>query len=82
MSWGEMAYYDSGNLPSPLIFLHGTGCDASDWMPVIDGLPRNQRCIALDFRGHGQSTVKPAFQEFRPADPAGHPTLSKNLCSC
>lgn len=57
MSWGEMAYYDSGHLPSPLIFLHGTGCDASDWMPVIDGLPRNQRCIALDFRGHGQSTV-------------------------
>lgn len=57
MSWGEMAYHDSGHLPSPLIFLHGTGCDASDWMPVIDGLPRNQHFIALDFRGHGQSTV-------------------------
>jgi len=24
---------------------------------VTDGLPRNQRLIALDFRGHGQSTV-------------------------
>ena len=57
MSWGEMAYHDSGNLPSPLIFLHGTGCDASDWMSVTDGLPHNQRFIALDFRGHGQSTV-------------------------
>ncbi len=57
MSWGEMAYGDSGNLPPPLIFLHGTGCDALDWMPVTDGLPHNQRFIALDFRGHGQSTV-------------------------
>ena len=52
-----MAYHDSGNLLPPLMFLHGTGCDASDWMPVIDGLPRNQRLIALDFRGHGQTTV-------------------------
>ncbi len=57
MSCGELAYHDSGNLPSPLIFLHGTGCDASDWMSVTDALPRNQRCIALDFRGHGQSPV-------------------------
>ena len=57
MSWGEMAYRDSGNQLPPLIFLHGTGCDASDWMPVTEGLPDNQRCIALDFRGHGQSTV-------------------------
>ncbi len=57
MPWGEMAYLDSGNSMPPLLFLHGTGCDASDWTPVIKGLPRNQRCIALDFRGHGQSSV-------------------------
>ena len=57
MSWGEMAYLDSGDSGCPLLFLHGTGCDASDWMPVIERLRRNQRCIALDFRGHGQSVV-------------------------
>ena len=57
MSWGKMAYHDSGNRMPPLIFLHGTGCEASDWIPVTDGLPHNQRLIALDFRGHGQSTV-------------------------
>ena len=57
MAWGEMAYHDSGNRLSPLIFLHGTGCDASDWTPVTKRLPHNQRCITLDFRGHGQSTV-------------------------
>ena len=57
MHWGEMAYLDSGRSMPPLLFLHGTGCDASDWIPVTKRLARNQRCIALDFRGHGQSTV-------------------------
>ena len=55
--WGEIAYRDSGGSGHPLIFLHGTGCDASDWTPVIERLPCEQRCIALDFRGHGRSTV-------------------------
>ena len=57
MHWGEMAYRDSGASGQPLLFLHGTGCDASDWSPVIEKLPREQRCIALDFRGHGRSVV-------------------------
>ena len=52
-----MAYLDSGDSGCPLLFLHGTGCDVSDWMPVIERLPSEQRCIAPDFRGHGQSTV-------------------------
>ena len=57
MHWGEMAYHVSGNPTPPLLFLHGTGCDASDWIPVTERLPRDQRVIALDFRGHGQSSV-------------------------
>ncbi len=57
MSWGEMAYLDSGRSTPPLLFLHGTGCDASDWIPVTKRLARNLRVIALDFRGHGQSSV-------------------------
>ena len=60
MLWGEMAYYNSGNsgsLMPPLLFLHGTGCDASDWIPVTGRLPRDQRVITIDFRGHGQSRV-------------------------
>ena len=55
--WGQMTYTDSGGLGHPLLFLHGTGCDSSDWKSVIEQLPRHQRCIALDFRGHGQSSV-------------------------
>ena len=57
MSWGEMAYFDSDNPGQPLLFLHGTGCDSSDSEGIIKGLRQNGRCIALDFRGHGQSTV-------------------------
>lgn len=66
MNWGEMAYLDSGDSGCPLLFLHGTGCDASDWMPVIERLPSEQRCIAPDFRGHGQSAVP--TQSFTLAD--------------
>ena len=57
MCWGELAYFDSDNSGQPLLFLHGTGCEVSDWAAVIEGLPQNGRCIALDFRGHGQSSV-------------------------
>ena len=57
MYWGKMAYFDSDNSGQLLLFLHGTGCDSSDWKVVIKKLPQNRRCIALDFRGHGQSTV-------------------------
>ena len=69
MNWGEMAYLDSGDSGCPLLFLHGTGCDASDWVPVIERLPNGQRCIAPDFRGHGQSTVP--TQPFTLANLAG-----------
>ena len=67
--WGEMAYLDSGDSGCPLLFLHGTGCDASDWMPVIERLPSEQRCIAPNFRGHGQSAVP--TQPFTLVDLAG-----------
>ena len=67
--WGEMAYVDSDNVGQLLLFLHGTGCDASDWAAVIEGLPRNLRCIAIDFRGHGQSSVP--TQHFMLANLAG-----------
>ena len=73
MNWGEMAYVDSDNLGQPVLFLHGTGCDASDWAGVIEGLPQHLRCIALDFRGHGQSTVPiHRFTLAHLADDVGH----------
>ncbi len=55
--WGRMAYTDSDGSGHSLLFLHGTGCDSRDWKSVIEQLPRYQRHITLDFRGHGQSSV-------------------------
>ncbi|MCE2401196.1 alpha/beta hydrolase [Candidatus Poribacteria bacterium] len=55
--WGKMAYLDTGVSGNPLLFLHGTGCNSSDWKSVIEQLPHQQRHITLDFRGHGQSSV-------------------------
>lgn len=55
--WGEMAYRDSGRSGYPFLFLHGAGCDASDWTSVIEALTCKRRCIALDFRGHGRSAA-------------------------
>ena len=55
--WGEMAYLDSGGPGHSLLFLHGTGCDASDWVSVVERLQGKWRCITLDFRGHGLSSV-------------------------
>ncbi len=60
MPWGTMAYRDTGNSASSavtMLFLHGTGCDADDWEGVASALPDSVRRIALEFRGHGKSTV-------------------------
>ena len=55
MKWGEMFYSDTGGSGSPLVFLHGSGCDAEDWDAVIRMLPKGVRATRLDFRGHGNS---------------------------
>ena len=55
--WGKIAYVNSGESGAPILFLHGTGCDVSDWTAVLEKIPGTLRCIALDFRGHGQSSV-------------------------
>ena len=60
MPWGEMTYADSSRDGFPLLFLHGTGCDSTDWAGVHRNLSRRLRLISLDFRGHGQSDVPAA----------------------
>jgi pimeloyl-ACP methyl ester carboxylesterase len=57
MPWGSMAYSDSGGAGRPIVLLHGTGCDTTDWRSVIEALPAVARTIPLDFRGHGSSAV-------------------------
>jgi 3-oxoadipate enol-lactonase len=38
-----------------VLFLHGMGCDGTDWAPQITALSGQYRCIAIDHRGHGES---------------------------
>jgi len=65
-NWGEMAFADSDGSGTPLLFLHGTGCDSADWSAVTEGFTQNQRYITLDFRGHGQSSTP--FNSFTLSD--------------
>lgn len=39
-----------------VLFLHGMGCDGTDWQPQIDAFSADRRCIAIDHRGHGRSS--------------------------
>jgi len=55
MPWGRTAYSQTPGAGVPLLFLHGTSCDSSDWEHVLSSLPDGWRCICMDFRGHGQS---------------------------
>lgn len=56
-NWGEMLYSTRQSSGVNLIFLHGTGCDSSDWQSVLQHLSRIYGYITLDFRGHGKSSV-------------------------
>ncbi|HZE21723.1 MAG TPA: alpha/beta fold hydrolase, partial [Desulfobaccales bacterium] len=38
-----------------LILIHGLGANADSWRPQVEALARNNRVIAMDLRGHGQS---------------------------
>ena len=42
---------------TPLLLLHGTGCDSGDWAGVARALPPEKSIISMDFRGHGESDV-------------------------
>lgn len=52
-----MAYSQAGYGSPAVVFLHGTGCDATDWDEVVRHLPSAPHRITVDFRGHGASDV-------------------------
>ena len=43
----------------PVVFLHGGGLNAHTWDLVCAALRREQHCVALDQRGHGESEWSP-----------------------
>jgi pimeloyl-ACP methyl ester carboxylesterase len=52
-----------------LLFVHGFGCDLTDWTAQIEDLSCEYRCMALDLPGHGLSA--------RPAEAASIEALAK-----
>jgi pimeloyl-ACP methyl ester carboxylesterase len=50
----DVAYVSGGDGP-PLLLIHGIGGDWRTWEPVLEGLARRHRVVAVDLPGHGDS---------------------------
>lgn len=50
-----LSYIEVGS-GKPIVFLHGWGRSADDFMPLIDSLGEDYRMIAIDLPGHGLSS--------------------------
>lgn len=51
----RLAVQDYGGTGPVMLFLHGAGRSAADWLPMARLLTSNRHIIALDLRGHGLS---------------------------
>ncbi|MGI9601829.1 MAG: alpha/beta fold hydrolase [Acidimicrobiales bacterium] len=52
-----LAVHDFGGDGPDLILCHATGMHGMVWAPVVEFLIDRFRCVAFDFRGHGDSTM-------------------------
>jgi pimeloyl-ACP methyl ester carboxylesterase len=55
-SLGTVSYTDEGSGP-PILLLHATLHDRTDFAPVHDPLAEGRRVLALDWPGHGESPL-------------------------
>jgi pimeloyl-ACP methyl ester carboxylesterase len=58
-----LALIDLGGEGPPLLFCHPTGFHGMVWAPLAEHLAGAAHCWAVDFRGHGDSSV-PASMDF------------------
>jgi pimeloyl-ACP methyl ester carboxylesterase len=56
---GHLSYSDSGAGSPPLLFVHGWAGDRSDFAPQIEAFRARHRVVALERRGHGESSARP-----------------------
>jgi pimeloyl-ACP methyl ester carboxylesterase len=54
-----LSVLDSGGEGDPIVLLHGLGGHASEWEETTSALRRTFRVLAVDLRGHGNSTARP-----------------------
>src|SRR5215472_6934678 len=53
----KLAYIEMGDPHGPaVVLIHGYTDNARDWVPLIPYLPRKDRLIVVDIRGHGNSS--------------------------
>ena len=53
---GELAYEERGTGPA-IVLLHSSAADRSMWRPAIARLADRYRCVAIDLRGYGESSL-------------------------
>ncbi|WP_217170118.1 alpha/beta fold hydrolase [Streptomyces sp. AC512_CC834] len=57
---GGDLFYEVHGEGEPLVLVHGSWADRTDWAPLLDaGLPESFRVVAYDRRGHGGSGAAP-----------------------
>ena len=76
-SWGTFGYERGGDSLPALVLLHGTGCDSADWNGVLDHLPEEIARVAINFLGHGGSSVPD--EDFQFSDLAADINLAMEL---
>ena len=59
----QLAYEERGSGPV-LVFVHGFPLDRRMWIGQLSGQAKIRRCIAVDLRGNGLSTIDAADPEF------------------
>ncbi|MFC7165309.1 alpha/beta fold hydrolase [Halospeciosus flavus] len=58
----DVAYYDSGPTDGhPVVFVHGIPTWSFLWRDVVDAVPDDQRALALDLAGYGNSSRYDGF---------------------
>ena len=63
----EFGYDDAGQ-GDPIVFIHGFPHHRGLWAPQVGAMMDRTRCIALDLRGFGESSVTPPFTVEQYAD--------------
>jgi pimeloyl-ACP methyl ester carboxylesterase len=54
---GQIFWREIGRHTTPIVFLHGSGRDSGQWIPVLERLGEAYHCLALDLLGFGDSEV-------------------------
>lgn len=55
---GTALYYtETGHGGPPIVLVHGAFCDHTDFAPLIEHYRAQHRVVAVDLRGHGESSA-------------------------